>query len=331
MQNYTYKAYYVEESGEKFSASVAELNTDALPENEVLVRVHYSSLNYKDALSATGNKGVTRRYPHTPGIDAAGVVEESSVSAWKKGDEVIITSYDLGMNTPGGFGQYIRVPASWIVKLPQGLSLKESMMIGTAGFTAAMSADKLQFMGVTPDKGPILVTGASGGVGSLSLDLLHKLGYEVHVVTGKPEQKDFFTHLGAGDIISREEILKDAKRPILKPRWAGAVDTVGGDILATVLKMILPTGAVASCGNAASFELHTTVFPFILRGVSLVGIDSAEFESRARAALWQKLGQDWKFDHLQELIEEVTLDGLGDKIGAILQGKLKGRVLVNLS
>ncbi len=330
MQNHSYKAFYIQEKEGAFIRSVEELNTENLPANEVLIRVYYSSLNYKDALSASGNKGVTRRYPHTPGIDAAGIVEESANPDFKPGDQVIATSYDLGMNTPGGFGQYIRVPAQWVLPLPAGLSLAESMMLGTAGLTAAMSVEKLQKAGVMPGKGAVVVTGASGGVGSIAVNLLSQLGYEVLAVTGKPENRDYFLSLGAGEILPREEITKELKRPLLKPLWQGAIDTVGGEILAGLLKQILPGGAVAACGNAASFELNTTVFPFILRGVSLLGIDSAEYPRDQRIKVWQKLAQEWKPTRLAQLNTEVPLTGLDEKINLMLAGKLQGKVYIKL-
>ncbi|HFD39509.1 MAG TPA: acryloyl-CoA reductase, partial [Anaerolineae bacterium] len=235
-----------------------------LPSGEVLVRVHYSSLNYKDALSATGHRGVTRRYPHTPGIDAAGVVESSDSDAFQPGDPVVVTSYDLGMNTPGGWGRYIRVPAEWVVPLPAGLTLRESMILGTAGFTAALSVHRLQHEGITPDRGAVLVTGASGGVGSLAVGILHRIGYRVVAATGKAEAEPFLRDLGAAEVVPRQQVLDDSPRPLLKGRWAGVVDTVGGAYLASVLKAVQLHGAVTCCGLVASAEFSTTVYPFIL-------------------------------------------------------------------
>ena len=326
----TYKAYLVEQTGEKeYKGSVTNLNTDQLPEGEVLIRVHYSSLNYKDALSATGAPGVTKKYPFTPGIDAAGVVEESSDEKCKPGDEVIVTSYDLGMNTPGGFGQYIRVPAGWVVKLPQGLTLKESMALGTAGFTAGMAVAEIE-KEIKPGDGEILVTGATGGVGSMAVAILAKLGYEVVAVTGKESAHGYLKQLGAKTILSREQALEKKERPILKPRWAGVVDTVGGEILANAIKATQINGVVTACGNVASPQLPTNVFPFILRGVKLIGIDSQNCEMSRREKFWKKLAREWKPGQLMEMTREVSMEDLSKEIQSILKGQMQGRVLVRL-
>ncbi|MGD2206156.1 MAG: YhdH/YhfP family quinone oxidoreductase [Anaerolineae bacterium] len=301
-----------------------------LPEGDVLVRVHYSSLNYKDALSASGHKGVTRSYPHTPGIDAAGLVEVSESDVFRPGDEVIVTSYDLGMNTPGGWGQYIRVPADWVVPLPNGLALRESMIFGTAGFTAALSVHKLQTHGVTPDQGEILVTGATGGVGSLAVGILARDGYQVVAATGKRDAEPFLRELGAAEVVPRDKVLDASPRPLLKGRWAGAVDTVGGEYLATALKSTRYGGAVTCCGLVASADLSTTVYPFILRGVSLLGIDSQNCPMDIRLLMWQKLAQEWKLEHLDRLASECSLDELDGEIERMLQGKQRGRVVVSV-
>jgi putative YhdH/YhfP family quinone oxidoreductase len=330
MENKTYKALVVEESGSNLFTRKIKLNTiGSLPAGDIIVRVKYSSLNYKDALSATGNKSITRNYPHTPGIDAAGVIEESADGGFIPGDEVIVTSYDLGMNTPGGFGQYIRIPACWVVKLPSGLTLKESMIFGTAGFTAGMSVHKLTAT-VKPEHGVILVTGATGGVGSIAVGILSKLGYSVAAVSGKSDAEDLLKKLGAGEIISRKEFTENSNRPILKARWAGAIDTTGGEILATAIKSIGPLGVVTCCGNVASPELPINVFPFILRGVSLIGIDSQNCPMPFRKEIWSKLADSWKPDMLDDLYDEISLGELDYKIGLILKGRLKGRTLVNL-
>lgn len=326
----TYNAYLVEQTGEKeFSGSVKELNTDNLPEGEVLIRVHYSSLNYKDALSALGNRGVTKNYPHTPGIDAAGIVEESAVEDFAPGQKVIVTSYDLGMNTPGGFGQYIRVPAGWVVNLPDGMTLKESMALGTAGFTAGMAVAEIE-KEVRPDDGEILVTGASGGVGSMAVSILAKLGYTVVAVSGKKSAHDFLTRLGASEIITREQALDKKERPILKPRWAGVVDTVGGETLATAIKAAQINGVVTACGNVASPQLPINVFPFILRGVKLIGIDSQNCAMPKREKIWENLADAWKPEHLDEMFRETDLNGLPKEIDGILHGRMQGRVVVKL-
>lgn len=266
----------IELEGNKFSREIEQRDINSLPEGDVLIKVNYSSLNYKDALSSTGNKGVTRKYPHTPGIDAAGVVVESSNENFKEGSEVLVTGYDLGMNTSGGFSEYIRVPAEWVVMLPKGLSLEESMIYGTAGFTAALSVYKLVQSGVNPSDGEILVTGASGGVGSIAVGILSKLGYDVIAGTGKPEAREVLINTGAKDIILREELDDKSGKPMLKTRWAGVIDTVGGNILSTVIKATKYGGSVTACGNVASPEFSANVFPFILRGVNLLGVDSVQ-------------------------------------------------------
>jgi len=325
-----YKAYVIDEKEGNFIPSIKILDTNNLPQGEVLVRVHYSSLNYKDALSATGNKGVTKNYPHTPGIDAAGVVVESDSIIYKTGDEVIVTGYDLGMNTEGGFGEFIRVPAEWVVKLPAGLSLKESMIIGTAGFTAAISLLRLTEL-VKPTDGKVVVTGATGGVGSVALSLLAQNGYKTVAVSGKEAEYPFLTQLGATEIISREQFQQIEKRPILSAQYAGGIDTVGGVALENILKSLQPLGAVTTCGSVSSTQLNMTVFPFILRGISLIGISAQNYPTHLRAGVWGKLANEWKPAHLLELYNEIGLEDLPEAIQNILNGKLKGRTLVNLS
>ena len=327
----TFKAMVVSETAEKtFSREIRERALSDLPAGELIIEVKYSSLNYKDALSATGNKGVTRKYPHTPGVDAAGVVADSTTKLFAAGDQVTVTGFDLGMNTSGGFGQYISVPALWASKLPQGLSLKDSMSYGTAGLTAALCIIRLMASGLTKDSGEVLVTGASGGVGSVAVAILAKLGFNVVAATGKASEHDFLTGLGAKAILAREEANDTSGRPLQKPRWAGAVDTVGGNILATALKATKYGGLVAACGNAMSADLNVNVFPFILRGVSLLGVDSVEIPMRARQMAWSKLAGEWSID-VGSLVTEVSLEELNPKIDEILKGGIRGRVLVNLT
>lgn len=326
-----FKTMVVRETSDKnYVREITEKSVDELPEGDVLVQVKYSSLNYKDALSAIGSKGVTKNYPHTPGVDASGIVENSKRDDFKPGDEVIVHGYDLGVDTSGGFGQYIRVPASWIVRLPSGLTLKESMVYGTAGFTAGLSVFRIEEHGINPKSGEILVTGATGGVGSIAVAILAKIGYEVVASTGKLEEKNFLAELGAKEIISRDEARDTTGRPLLKGRWAGVVDTVGGDILATAIKSTKPNGIVTCCGNVASHELNTNVYPFILRGVSLVGIDSANCPMDLRKRVWQKIANEWKLEKLNELTSEISLEALDSNIELMLKGKQKGRVLVDL-
>ena len=327
----TFRALVVRESADgDFTRQVEERPMAELPEGDLLIQVNFSSLNYKDGLSATGSKAVTRRYPHTPGIDAAGVVIESRVPHFAAGDEVVVIGYDLGMNTSGGFGQFIRVPAGWAVKLPAGLSQRESMIYGTAGFTAAMSVWRLLQNGVTPEQGEVLVTGATGGVGSVAVALLAKEGFNVVAASGKPEAADFLQKLGATTVVDRAAVT-DLSRPMLRPRWAGVVDSVGGDMLATAIATTQYGGTVTCCGLVASPKLSITVFPFILRGISLLGIDSVECGISFRRELWQKMAVDWKLELLEELTHEVNLDELDREIDLILHGKQRGRTVVKLT
>lgn len=330
MTDKTFQAMVVRETEPKtFNRAIEERSISDLPAGDVLIQVHYSSLNYKDALSATGNKGVTRAFPHTPGIDAAGIVEESGSPEFSPGDPVLVTSYDLGMNTAGGFGRYIRVPGEWVVPLPGGLSLEESMVHGTAGFTAAMSVERL-LSGVYNSRGPVLVTGATGGVGSLACAILARLGFDVAAVSGKPDD-GFLASLGVKEIIPRQEFTQNTKPPILKARWAGVVDTVGGEILATAIKSTMENGIVTCCGLVASPDLPITVFPFILRGTALFGIDSQHCPMPLRRDLWNNLAGDWKPELPPNFTQKVSLTDLNPYIDKILKGQIKGRTLVDLN
>lgn len=329
MKNLPYKALVVSEQNGTFQSGVETLFTENLPDGNVIIRVSYSSLNYKDALSATGNKGVTKKYPHTPGIDAAGVVVFSDSEAFSEGDEVIVSGNDLGMNTPGGFGQYIRVPADWVVKLHQGLSLKESMIIGTAGFTAGISLTRLSEL-VKPADGKVIVTGATGGVGSVALSLLSKLGYKTVAVSGKESEYEYLYQLGVTEIISRADFQQSNDKPVLSAQYAGGIDTVGGSFLEKIIKSLNPLGAVTTCGSVSSTQLNMTVFPFILRGISLIGISAQNYPMPLRKILWEKLASEWKPDNLLSLYNEIALEELPEAINLILQGKLKGRTIVRL-
>ncbi|HAH59746.1 MAG TPA: oxidoreductase [Bacteroidales bacterium] len=326
-----YKALVAEENEQgQFFCTIKMLPLSALAENEVEIKVSYSSLNYKDALSASGNRGITRRYPHTPGIDASGVVVSSSVAGFKAGDEVMVSGYDLGMNTFGGFGQRIRVPAEWIIPLPKGLSCIESMMLGTAGFTAGLALTMMKKNGQSPEKGPILVTGAGGGLGSLAIAILAKAGYTVIAASGKHKDRDYFTALGASGIISRDQVDDVSGKMLLRPRWAGAIDTVGGNILATAARACQRHGNVAVCGNASSHELPLTVFPFILNGINLLGIDSATCPMLLRRQVWEKLSDEWKPATLDKIADMITLEELPMNISKILKGEIKGRKVVKI-
>lgn len=331
MADKKFQAMIVKEGEDKqFTRKICEQSISDLPDGDVLIRVLYSALNYKDALSATGNRGVTRKYPHTPGVDAAGIVEQSNVDSFKPGDNVIVTSYDLGMNTAGGFGQYIRVPAGWVIPLPEKLTIKQSMIYGTAGLTTGMCVSRIMTGGITPDSGDVLVTGATGGVGSMAVAILAKCGYKVVGVTGKSTETEYLKNLGAADIMTREDATDSGKSPLLKARWAGVVDTVGGDILATAIKSAMPNAVVTCCGLVASPNLPLTVFPFILRGISLIGIDSQNYPMSDRVSIWKNLSEKWKPDSLESMGNEVELKDLNPKIDEILKGQIKGRIIVKL-
>lgn len=325
----TFKAFWIEEIAAKtFQRSIITRKIDDLPDHEVLVKVHYAGLNYKDALSANGHKGITRKFPHTPGVDAAGEVVTDSSQTFAAGTKVIVTSYDLGMNTHGGFAEYIRVPAAWVVPLPNGLTLREAMILGTGGFTAGLALYKMEQMGQTPDMGKVLVTGSTGGVGSHAVAILAQAGYEVIAVTGKPEKQDYLTSLGATEIISREDANDQSGRPLLRSRWAGAIDTIGDNTLATAIKACGRNGNVAVCGLVASHQLNTTVYPLILNGVNILGIETAETPMKIRLAVWDKLATHWKTKHLEDIYRPCTLEELGSRIDAMLQGKHYGRTVV---
>lgn len=325
-----FRAFRVEKNDSGFVRSVIERNVEDLPEGDVLIDVQYSSLNYKDALSATGNPGVTRVFPHTPGIDAAGSVLASTDTRFAEGDAVVVIGFDLGMGTSGGFAERIRVPANWVVKLPEGLTARESMLIGTAGFTAAECVQKLEQAGMTPDSGPILVTGATGGVGSVAVKLLATLGYEVAAVTGKPEQHDWLRSLGASELLTREAAAEGAEKPLLAERWGGVVDTVGGDILFNGVKSLRYGCSLAACGLVAAPQFGASVLPFILRHVNLLGIDSVQLPLPQKTQIWSRLATDWKLD-LSELEETLSLHDLSAAIDRILAGQMVGRGLVDLS
>lgn len=326
-----YRAYRVELRDQQPEASVVQLPSDGLPEGDVTVRVSYSSLNYKDALSARAKPGVTRRYPHTPGIDAAGTVVHSHHPALTPGQRVIVTSFDLGMNTPGGFGELIRVPAEWVVPLPAGLSFRESMILGTAGLTAGLALFSLEHHGLTPSLGPVVVSGASGGVGSVSVALLSERGYEVTASTGTRQSEEWLRELGAAQILGRAELGEASERPLLKPTYAGAIDTLGGHTLVNMLKSLQYGAAAAACGLVQSPELPLNVFPFILRGVSLLGIDSALCPPERRTEVWRRLAGEWKPRALERFATEVELDQLDAAVDEILAGRTVGRVLVRVA
>ncbi len=329
MEEIKFKGFVVEALDDKFVRSIKTRSVSDLPGNELLIKVRYSSLNYKDALSANGNKGVTKKYPHTPGIDAVGTVVRSDNKKFRENENVIVTSYDLGMNTPGGFGQYIRVPSDWAVKLPEEMSMKESMIIGTAGLTAGMSVLRLT-ENIKPEHGKVVVSGATGGVGSLSISILAKLGYTVSAISGKEKDTDFLFDIGACEVIARKDFEQENTRPMMNGIFAGGIDTVGGSILDNIIKSTQPMGVVTCCGNVASAKLTPTVFPFILRGVSLIGIDSQNYPMAYREVVWNKLAKEWKPDNLMKVCTEISLTELSDSIDLMLSGKIKGRIVLNL-
>jgi len=326
-----FQALLVEQPEPKrFIRSIVTRTLDDLPPGDLVVRVRWSSLNFKDALSATGHPGVTRNFPHTPGIDAAGEVVSDASGRFRPGDLVIVTGFDLGMETEGGYGQMIRIPSDWALPLPAGLTLREAMVIGTAGLTAALSVHALVSHGVDPVAGEILVTGATGGVGSIAVAILAKLGYQVVAATGKPQAGAFLSGLGAAKVISREEVTANGERPMLKERWGGVIDCVGGDTLAAALKATRYGGTVTCCGLVGSPELNVNVYPFILRSVALLGIDSVQCPMALRQEVWNRLAKEWRLPQLASLVSECSLDGLEGKIAAILQGQLQGRTVVRL-
>lgn len=313
----------------KVQRQVTDRPLSELPAGDVLIRVQWSSLNYKDGLSASGHPGVTRKFPHVPGIDAAGTVVESSVAGFDAGQEVLVTGFDQGQNTWGGLGDHVRVPAGWVVPLPKGLSLRDSMIYGTAGFTAALAIEALQECGVQPNSGEVVVTGATGGVGSTAVAMLAHLGYRVAAVSGKPEATDWLKQLGAAEVLPREAVNDSSPKPLLAGRWAGAVDTVGGVTLATLLKQVARYGVVTVTGLVGGADLPTSVYPFILRAAKLVGIDSAEYPIARRGHIWSQMAGPWRPPGLASISAgEVTLDQLEPKIADILAGKVRGRVLV---
>jgi len=325
----TFKAFrvFIDEKDKAYS-KIIERSIDDLPEGEILIKVKYSSLNYKDALSSIGNRGITKEYPHTPGIDAAGIVVKSESSKFKEGDSVIVTGYDLGMNTDGGFSEYIRVPSEWPVPLPEGLTLKDAMVYGTAGFTAALSVKKVTSNGV--EKGKVLVTGATGGVGSTAIAILNKIGYEVIAATGKLEKEAMLEKIGASQVIHREKIDSSKDQLLLSGEFSAAIDTIGGNTLATAIKMVNYDGVVTTCGNVRGDTFESSIYPFILRGVHLIGIYSAKCPRKLRLQIWKHLSSDWNIGILNQKVKEISLEDLPIAIEKMLSGKLSNRMIIKL-
>lgn len=325
-----FKALVSSEIDKKFISEVKTRKIEDLPEGKVLIKVNFSSLNYKDALSANGNKGVSRNYPHTPGIDAAGIVEFSEVDRFKIGDEVIVTGYDLGMNTSGGFSQFIRVPEEWVVLKPAEISLSESMALGTAGLTAGLCVRKLLNHGIKPEMGKVFVTGATGGVGIVAMMLLSKLGFEVTAITGKMDSKELLMEYGASEVASRQDFDQKLLSPLQKSIFVGGVDAVGGDVLSNLLCSTSQRAAIACCGMVNGTDLNTSIFPFILRGVTLYGVDSAETELSIKEEVWSNFSNDWKLNELENNIKEIGLSDLPKEIDTILKGQQIGRIRVKI-
>ncbi|WP_338450313.1 acryloyl-CoA reductase [Niallia oryzisoli] len=328
----TFKALIVDKKEEDFRVSIEELTLQDLPEADVLIKVAYSSINYKDGLASTPDGKIVRSYPFVPGIDLAGTVVSSSDPRFKEGDEVIATSYEIGVSHFGGYSEYARIPGDWIVPLPDGLTMKEAMVYGTAGLTAALSIQRLEDNGVTPDKGKVLVTGATGGVGSLAVSMLAKLGYEVVASTGKESEHEFLRELGASEIISREDVHNGKIKALDKQLWAGAVDPVGGETLAAILSKITYGGSAAVSGLTGGGPVPTSVFPFILRGVNLLGIDSVYCPMEIRKKVWNRMAAELKPDNLLHSIQkEITLEELPENLPILLKAQARGRILVKIS
>ncbi|MGB0166919.1 MAG: YhdH/YhfP family quinone oxidoreductase [Luteibaculum sp.] len=322
-----FKGFLVQEKNGKMLRSVESLPAVFLPDNDLLIKVSYSALNYKDALSASGHRGITKKFPHIPGIDAVGEIVKAK-GKWRVGQKVIVTSYDLGMNTSGGFGEYISVPQDWPVLLPEGMSEKEAMIYGTSGFTAALALFQMEKMGQSPEYGRVLVTGATGAVGTAAIALLRKAGYAPVASTGKSQATGDLVQLGAVEIISREAVNDDSNKPFLSPKWGGAIDTVGGNTLATILKEAKANANIAVCGLVSSADFSTTVYPFIIKGNNLLGVETATCPREVREEIWKRLASTWAFELPNKMIREVSLDGLNAEIEKMLEGKSYGKVIL---
>lgn len=329
--NELFRALIIDKTEDEFTVGIKNITFNELPVADVLIKVAYSSINFKDGLASDPNGKIVKSYPFIPGIDLAGVVVSSQDPRYREGDKVIATSYEIGVSHYGGYSEYARIPGDWIVPLPENLSLKEAMVYGTAGFTAALSVQRLEDNGLTPKKGKVLVTGATGGVGSIAVSILSKRGYDVVASTGKASEHSFLQKLGAKEIISREEVYNGKIKPLDKQLWAGAVDPVGGESLASVLSKIQYNGSVAVSGLTGGGNVPTTVFPFILRGINLLGIDSVYCPMEVRKKLWNRMANDLKPTALLDSIyKEITLEDLPETLPSILKGQAKGRFVVKI-
>ena len=326
-----FKALRIFNEDGKVSSRLVEMQLDELDPGEVVIRAEYSSINYKDALAATGAGKIIRRFPCVGGIDVAGVVESSADPAFKPGDHVICTSYDFGVAHDGGYAGYARVPAAWVVALPEGMSTREAMALGTAGFTAGLAVARMEANGLTPASGPVVVSGATGGVGSIAVDILAGLGYRVTALTGKESEAGYLKDLGAAEVMLRSSLDLSKIRPLDKSLWAGAVDNLGGDVLSWMASTMQVGGTIAAIGLAASFSFNTTVMPFILRGVPLCGVDSVNCPMAQRREVWRRLAGDMKPRHLEAMTRSIGFDDLPSAFAAYLEGKVKGRTVVAIS
>lgn len=327
----SFKALLIKECDGRVSSDFVQLNESQLDAGNVTIRVAYSSINYKDALAATGAGKIIRRFPCVGGIDLSGTVIESGDSRFKPGDQVIATSFDIGVAHHGGYAEIARVPGDWVVPLPVGLSLYDAMALGTAGFTAALAIVRMEENGLRPNKGPVIVTGATGGVGSLAVDMLARIGYHVVALTGKESEADYLRSLGAAEVMMRQSLDLSKIRPLDRARWAGAVDNLGGDVLAWIASTMEQGGTIASIGLAASMSLNTTVAPFILRGVSLLGVDSGYIREPYRSGVWQRLASDLRPPHLATMSRRIPFDELPATFGEYIAGRAKGRVVVEIA
>ena len=326
-----FNAFLIEESDGKVVSGFKQMNLTDLDSGEVVIKTAYSSVNFKDALAATGAGKIIRRFPCIGGIDLSGTVVESSSSEFSVGDEVIATSYDIGVAHHGGYAEYARIPAEWVVPMPKGLDLFSSMALGTAGFTAGLAVERMEHDGLAPSAGPVVVNGATGGVGGIAVDILAGLGYSVTAMTGKSDQEGYLKNLGASEILLRDSIDLEKIKPLARETWAGAVDNLGGDILSWIASGMKVGGAIASIGLASSFKFNTTVMPFILRGVSLLGIDSVNAKSLVRRKVWERLGSDMKPAHLSDIVQTVEFDELPSVFPKLMQSAMRGRVVVKVA
>ena len=326
-----FKAYRIREVEKKVVARFEELSIDDLDKGDLVVRVAYSSVNYKDALAATGAGRIIRRFPCVGGIDLSGTVTESADERFRRGDAVICTSYDLGVAHDGGYAEYARIPADWAVPMPKGLNLFEAMALGTAGYTAGLAVLRMEANGLKPANGPVIVSGATGGVGSIAIDVLSRLGYQVTALTGKDAEADYLKKLGATEVMSRKSLDLSKIKPLDKATWAGAVDNLGGEVLAWMASTMMPGGTIAAIGLAASMSLNTTVAPFILRGVSLLGIDSGATPMPLRQQIWGRLAGDMRPAHLKDMTRTISIDELPQVFDGLLKGEAKGRIVVDLA